>query len=174
MMNILLLMSWCSGTTVQKEIMKMILILTRLLDPPNFSWLILNFGLRRNFEIYPLPSLASSAGELCWADFLQIWVVRPRDFLFFRKSRIRLYLHRDCRCAKIGFYLHRDCRCAKIGFYLYRDTSRGRKWIYRPRMIFRPRVMIYNKFFSALRADGKVVLTCICNANYIFMIHYMY
>ena len=35
----------------------MILILTRLLDPPNFSWLILNFGLRRNFEIYPLPPL---------------------------------------------------------------------------------------------------------------------
>ena len=142
------------------------------IDPPPLFFI--DFRLRRNFEIYPLPSLMSSAWELCWVDFLQIWVVRPRDFLFFRKSRIRLYLHRDCRCAKIGFHLHRDCRCAKIGFYLYRDTSHGRKWIYRPRMMFRPRVMIYNKFFSALRADGKVVLICICNANYIIMIYYIY
>ena len=136
-----------------------------------FLWVLEVARIRR---LGSVGEVSEPAGELCWADFLQIWVVRPRDFLFFRKSRIRLYLHRDCRCAKIGFYLHRDCRCAKIGFYLYRDTSRGRKWIYRPRMIFRPRVMIYNKFFSALRADGKVVLTCICNANYIFMIHYMY
>ena len=142
------------------------------IDPPPLFFI--DFRLRRNFEIYPLPSLTSSACELCWVDFLQIWVVRPRDFLFFRKYRIRLYLHRDCRCAKIGFYLHRDCRCAKIGFYLYRDTSRGRKWIYRPRMMFRPRVMIYNKFFSALRADGKVVLICTCNINYIIIIQYMY
>ena len=86
-----------------------------------------NCRLRRNFEIYPLPSLTSSAWELCWVDFLQILVVRPRDFLFFRKSRIRLYLHRDCRCAKIGFYLHRDCRCANATWYHSVPTANFRK-----------------------------------------------
>ena len=24
--------------------------------------------------------VSEPAGELCWADFLQVWVVRPRDF----------------------------------------------------------------------------------------------
>ena len=34
--------------------------------------------------------------------------------------------------------------------------------------------MTYKKFVSALRADGKVVLICTCNIDFIIIIHYMY